>query len=225
MVDRDDTDPDNNKHIRYLYFDIIGCLMSPTWSSTYNLGTFTYYIGGDDLVIEFTDWSNGNCEVSYTNTERSLWVESADWFTTTPPDYDYDNVYSTQMTVDDPGYVTISTNDPQYEGTWEFIIMYEAGSLEVRDNVIVGCSLDQSEITSPCHQDVEIWKTYDSASDSLTYTTQTLIHELYGSYTTAITANSDQADVDNILADDGDYWTTGTDEGITGSSTGYELEI
>ena len=40
-----------------------------------------------------------------------------------------------------------------------------------------------------------------------------------------ITANSDQATADNILADDGDYWTTGTDEGITGSSTGYELEI
>jgi hypothetical protein len=69
MVDRDDTD-NNNKHIRYLYFDIVGCVRDPTWYTTaYNLGTGTYYIGGDDLVIEFTDWTNGDCEVNYSNSE------------------------------------------------------------------------------------------------------------------------------------------------------------
>ena len=96
MVDRDDTDSTNNKHIRFLYFDIIGCLPSPTWYTTnYNFGSYTYYIGGDDLVIEFTDWSNGDCEVIINNRERTNWVDSAAWFTTTAPTYDVDSTYST----------------------------------------------------------------------------------------------------------------------------------
>lgn len=104
------------------------------------------------------------------------------------------------------------------------MIIYEAGSLEVRDNMITGCSLDQSTISSPCHQDVEIWKIYDSATDSLTYTTQAIVNEVWwGDTTITVTANSDQADADNILADDGNYWTATED--ISGSSTGYELEI
>ena len=44
-------------------------------------------------------------------------------------------------------------------------------------------------------------------------------------HTMTITANSDQDTVDNILEMDGDYWTATTNEGITGESTGYELEI
>ena len=93
----------------------------------------------------------------------------------------------------------------------------------VRDNMIVGCSLDQSEISSPCHQDVEIWKTYDFYTDTLTYTTSALIYELHGEHTKTITANSDQDDAEYVLADDGDYWTATED--ISGSASGYELEI
>ena len=92
--------------------------------------------------------------------------------------------------------------------------------------MITGCSLDQSTISSPCHQDVEIWKIYDSATDSLTYTTQALIHEIYGSPTITVTANTGQSWADNILTDDGDnglYWTAQNTP--TDGSTAFELEI
>ena len=97
-------------------------------------------------------------------------------------------------------------------------------TIEQRSNVISGCSLDQSTISSPCHQDVEIWKIYDSASDSIVYTAFALVIELTG-HTMTITANSDQDTVDNLLAMDGDYWTATTNESITSESTGYLLEI
>ena len=98
------------------------------------------------------------------------------------------------------------------------------GTIEQRSNVISGCSLDQSTISSPCHQDVEIWKIYDSASDSLVYTAFGMALEMSG-HTVSITANSDQDTVDNLLEMDGDYWTATTNESITGESTGYLLEI
>ena len=73
IKERDDLDG-SNAYYREVYLDIIGCWPDPNWYSMANdWGTFTYYIGGDDLVVEFTDWSNGYCEMNLLVEEMSTW--------------------------------------------------------------------------------------------------------------------------------------------------------
>ena len=85
-----------NKHIRRVVLDIVGCIPDPVWNSaSYDWNTFTYYIGGNDLVVEFDEWTNGNCEVNYSVAEKSSWSDSLAWFVTTAPTYNVDATYST----------------------------------------------------------------------------------------------------------------------------------
>ena len=118
LIEKDREDQQNNRHVRYIVFDIIGCIPDPVYyTASYPWSTFTYYIGGDDLVVEFDEWSNGNCEIDYANFELSSWTVSlprpADlsWFVNTAPTYTVDATYSTMMTLVNNGFMTVSTND------------------------------------------------------------------------------------------------------------------
>ena len=95
MKEKDDLDS-SNKHIREIVLDIVGCYPDPNWyASAYYWDTFTYYIGGDDLVVEFTDWTNGYCEINLLVEEMSTWTDSQPWFVYTAPTYTTDATYGT----------------------------------------------------------------------------------------------------------------------------------
>ena len=112
LIEKDNLD-DGNRHVRYIVIDIVGCIPDPVWySASYDWSSFTYYIGGNDLVVEFNEWTNGNCEVNLTYQEKSTWSYSLPWFVTTAPTYTVDATYSTQMTLANNGFMTISTDDP-----------------------------------------------------------------------------------------------------------------
>ena len=103
---------------RGIFFEVVPCVSNVSFDTSpiYGNPTFRYVIGSsDDLVINFSGLTNGNCRFELENydltTDNTTPQNTGSFFTTTAAVYSEDPDNSYKVTLSSHAYMTVSTSD------------------------------------------------------------------------------------------------------------------